>query len=558
MDVLYFVVLVGVLIFVHELGHFAWAKFFGVRVLRFSLGFGPRLIGFRRGETEYVLAAIPLGGYVRMFGESSADAVGPEEEERSFQGQPLWKKLIIVVAGPAMNLVFPIVLYFVVFLGDAELPPPVVGTVFPNTPAYGKLVPGDRILRVDGADVGTFYDVNRIVERSPGRQLAFSVDRGGETLTIPITPDLTRVAREPPELALYEDVGRIGIWKYQPSAVIGIASPSGPAAAARLRTFDVVVSAAGQPIDTWRTLERTLDANRGTSCPVTFLRPVRVDHALGGLVEMDVYEPRVTTLTPDPGTASGAERAGLESADLYVSDVTVGSPEHYMGLLRGDRLLTLDGRRTVNFRTFLEDLNAGRGDEHELAWRRGDEQMGARFRLQHERRVTDQGVPIDRYVVGMQHWVPMRTEPPTENESLLTYAVIRAFEKTWELTEVTVYTVIRLLQGRLSVDAIGGPLTIFEVAGEAAREGPSDYLSIMAFVSINLGLINLMPIPMLDGGHLIFFFFEGVSRRRLSPRVRQYASLAGLLVLIVLMVIAFKNDIERQWPELGDRFGSER
>ena len=123
MDVVYFIVLVGVLIFVHELGHFACAKFFGVRVLKFSLGFGPRLVGFTRGGTEYVLAALPLGGYVRMLGESPYDEVREEDRGRSFAEQALYKRVIIVGAGPAMNLAFPLVLFFVVFLGDATATP---------------------------------------------------------------------------------------------------------------------------------------------------------------------------------------------------------------------------------------------------------------------------------------------------------------------------------------------------------------------------------------------------------------------------------------------------
>src|SRR5690606_6684394 len=139
MEVVYFIVLVGVLIFVHELGHFFWAKFFGVRVLKFSLGFGPRIAGFTRGGTEYVIAAFPLGGYVRMLGESPSDEIKGADDGHAFSQQPLWKRMIIVIAGPAMNLVFPIALFFVVFLGDGEALPAVVGTVFPDQPADGVL-----------------------------------------------------------------------------------------------------------------------------------------------------------------------------------------------------------------------------------------------------------------------------------------------------------------------------------------------------------------------------------------------------------------------------------
>jgi len=552
MDLVYFVVLVGVLVFVHELGHFAWAKFFGVKVLKFSLGFGPRLAGFRKGDTEYVVAAIPLGGYVKMLGESPADVVRPEEEEQAFHTQPLWKKIVIVVAGPAMNLVFPILLFFVVYLGDAAVRPPIVGVVFPDRPADGVLEPGDAIREVDGNEVHSYDDVIRIVADNAGRELPFVVDRDGEEMSVRITPVRTRVAREPRALDLYDEVGRVGIGNTHPTAVVGVSSPSSPAGAARMRTFDYVVSARGEPIDRWIDLEDVLENNQGSLVPMTYLRPQRVDDALGGLVELDVYEPHVAQLTPEPGEGSGVGRAGLEPADLYVSHVIVGSPEHRMGLLPGDRLVSLDGEPVRLWATFIEDLKAGRGEEHELVWRRGDRRMSGRYRLRHERGVDEHGQPYDRYVVGIRNWVPMRVDPGVDNPDPIAHAARRSVDSTVEMAEVTVVAVWRLLQGRLSVSTIGGPITIFDVAGKTAREGPRDYLRLMAFISINLGLINLLPIPLLDGGHLLFFLFEGVTRRRVSPKVRRYASLAGLVVLVTLMVLAFVNDIERQWPRVSE------
>ena len=179
MDLVYFIVLVGVLIFVHESGHFLWAKLFGVRVLKFSLGFGPRIAGFTRGGTEYVIAAVPLGGYVRMLGENPHDQVTREEEPHAFHTQALWRRVVIVFAGPLMNLAFPLLLYFVVFLGTTELSPAIVGDVFPGQPAYGKLHTGDRIVAIDDEPIETFYDLTRLVAPQAGRTLSFTVERGG-------------------------------------------------------------------------------------------------------------------------------------------------------------------------------------------------------------------------------------------------------------------------------------------------------------------------------------------------------------------------------------------
>jgi regulator of sigma E protease len=548
MDVVYFIVLVGVLVFVHELGHFVWAKFFGVQVLRFSLGFGPRIAGFRRGGTEYVLAALPLGGYVRMLGEGPQDVVSPAEAHRSFAEQAIWKRFVIVVAGPVMNLMFPIVLYFVVALGDRELPPPVIGIVFPDRPADGKLEPGDRVLSIDGDEIRTFDDLVDIVEDHADDPLDFVVARGDREVRTSITPALVTRVRAP--LDLVERTGLIGVMPVHPEAVIGVPNPASPAGAARLQTFDVIVAARGRPIRRFIDLAAALAQNRGELVPLTYLRPQRIAGALGGLVDLDVYEPHVATVTPDPGEGHGLARAGLESAELYVSEVRAGSPEDRIGLRPGDRLVSLDGRPIRVWATFLEDLRVGGGRAHTLVWRRGGRELSARYALAHERGTTEYGQRYDRYAVSMRQWIPARSDPPVPNPSRLLYAVRESISSTAEVVELTVYSVVRLLQGRLSARSLGGPLQIFSYAGEAARSGTLDYLKLMAFISVNLGLINLLPIPLLDGGHLVFFLFELVARRPVPRRIREYASIAGLSVLVLLMVFAFANDLQRQWPSI--------
>lgn len=238
MDLVYFIVLVGVLIFVHESGHFLWAKLFGVRVLTFSLGFGPRVAGFTRGGTDYVIAAIPLGGYVRMLGENPHDKVRREDEAQAFCTQPVWRRVVIVFAGPLMNLLFPLLLYFMVFLGTTKLSPALIGDVFPGQPADGKLEPGDRITAIEGVPVQTFYDLTRVVSARAGQTLSFTIERDGETLTRPITPVAKRVERP---LDLSEEVGRIGVSVNRPLSIVGVTDATSPAAEAGIATFDWIV-----------------------------------------------------------------------------------------------------------------------------------------------------------------------------------------------------------------------------------------------------------------------------------------------------------------------------
>src|SRR5688572_21321097 len=165
MDLLYFVILTSSLIFVHELGHFLFAKAFGVKVITFSLGFGPKILRLRGRETEYCISLLPLGGYVKMLEESKSDLVLPEDRKRTFESLPVYKRIVIVLAGPVMNLVFPVLLYFAVFVGDGPFLPPTVGVVLPNHPADGKLEPGDRIMAVNGEEVGTFDELKRIIAK---------------------------------------------------------------------------------------------------------------------------------------------------------------------------------------------------------------------------------------------------------------------------------------------------------------------------------------------------------------------------------------------------------
>ena len=186
MDLLYFIILAGSLIFVHELGHFMVAKAFGVKVITFSLGFGPKVLRLRGRETEYCVGLFLLGGYVKMLEASKSDIVLPEDRHRTFESLPAYKRLLVVLAGPVMNLVFPVLLYFSVFVTDGPFLPPTVGIVLPGYPAEGKLIPGDRIMSADGQEIGTFDEFRRIVADNPGKPLRLKVFRNNKHTDVEI------------------------------------------------------------------------------------------------------------------------------------------------------------------------------------------------------------------------------------------------------------------------------------------------------------------------------------------------------------------------------------
>ncbi len=547
----YFVVLVGALIFVHELGHFTFAKIFGVKVLKFSLGLGPRVAGITRGDTEYVIGALPLGGFVRMLGESPTDVVAEADRGRAFGEQAIWKRVIIVLAGPLMNLAFPVALYFVVFLGDTELPPSVVGTVFPDHPADGVLLPGDRIIAVDGAEVSTLDELVAEFEGGSGRTFALTVLRDGSEVEVSLSPALRE---ELDFLDVRSEVGRIGTSPVFPIATIGITSPAQPAAAAGLRTFDRIVAVGGRPVDRWLELATILDGNRGSMLTMSYLRPVRLADSLGPLGELHLFEPHVATLTPEGGPGSGLERAGIEHSELYIWRVAAGSVAHRQGLAPGDRILSLDGDPVRRFSTITQRIDAEGAVPHTLVWRRGDQEMSCTLTPSVDRGSDEIGQTYERHGIGIENWAPDVAPDLVPNPSPIRYAMRHALRETRRMLRITATALVRLFQGRISVRTLGGPLSMYEGAGYAAREGPLDFLSFMAFISINLGLLNLLPVPVLDGGQLVFLGIEAVSRRPPSRRLRELASLAGLVVLVLVMVLAFTNDIERQWPAIEAAF----
>src|SRR6187401_1434986 len=219
MDLLYFIILVSTLIFVHELGHFMFAKAFGVKVLTFSLGFGPKVLRLRGRETEYCVGVLPLGGYVKMLEASKSDAVLPEDRARTFESLPAYKRVLIVLAGPLMNILFPVLLYFSVFVGDGPFLPPTVGVVLPGHPAEGKLFPGDRIMSVNGEEIGTFDELKRIIAKNPGRTLRLKVFRDNKHVDVEVVVEDTIERRE---LEIVERIGTIGIQPSPPAPVVGV------------------------------------------------------------------------------------------------------------------------------------------------------------------------------------------------------------------------------------------------------------------------------------------------------------------------------------------------
>ena len=544
------VLLLGGLIFVHELGHFLVAKSLGVKVVRFSIGFGPRLFGFRRGETEYRISLLPLGGYVKMAGDDPSEELAPEDRGRGFLEQPPWKRLVIAFAGPAANLVFPAIIYFALMVGQNGEPTagPVVGTVAPGSPAAeAGLRAGDRILSVQppGAPaepVRYFGDLRDLVSPHAGEPLTFRVERDGAAID-----PVTIVPASDEESNPIETIRRgvIGVTPFYAPALV---APARPGAAGPLEAFDLVVAVNGQKVRHLGELEHAL---RAAACNPVALEVVR---------EKPIALPGATLASFDPvklvdvPTCSDGRPTFLPadpSLSTFIAAVVPGSPADKAGLRRGDAIAAIDGKPV---RSFMRDVNAlgrvfqaGKPVKLELSDGRTATLVPAKesyvddlTKERMERLVLgfhpDRRALVDARALVVAE-VPL-SRGPVEMAQL-------AGRQLSEVVRLTVLGIQRIITGQISFKTVGGPIMLFSIASEAAEEGWASFLFKMALISVNLGLMNLLPIPVLDGGHIAQAMVEGVTRRPLSLRAREIANIVGIILLFTLMIFVFKNDIVR-------------
>jgi regulator of sigma E protease len=354
-----------------------------------------------------------------------------------------------------------------------------------------------------------------------------------------------KVVQKP--LDIVDKVGDIGVHSRRPAAVIGVSRTESAAYRAGLRTFDLVTEVRGRPVKTLADLEALLRDNRGETVPVTYLRPVPVRRGMGGLADFAVYESGVAALTPEAGHGDVVAKTGIEPADLYVADVPEGSAEWKADLRPGDRIVEVDQVEVTAWSQMHERLMAKPDKPHLITWLRGGQRKSGTIELRREDYIDEYGEHRPRFYVRMSTWSPSVPSTYVDSPPRLGYALKSALAETYDVVRLIVVGGVRIAQGKISISTLGGPITVYDVVGEERKKGVSYFVWAMAVISINLGLINLLPIPVLDGGHLLFFVFEALLRRPLPLRVREIASLVGMVLLVALMGIAFKNDVERRW-----------
>ena len=434
-----FLFVLGVLVFIHELGHFLLARWNGVRVLTFSLGFGPKLLKVQRGDTEYCVSAIPLGGYVKMAGENPDDPQTGSDDE--FMAKSKWQRFQILIAGPLMNIFLAVVLLAVVLMQGADVlafldQPAVVGAVQAGSPAErAGILPGDTITKFGTADVRTWEHLDMAVAARPERDVELTVIRNGSEVRLKVRPDLTELRTR--NDARFE-IGTIGV---------------------------------------------------------------------------------------------------LPDVNPSVSGLMAGEPAEQAGLKVGDVILAIDGQRMV-FRSQVAETIAKKtaGQPFEIRVRRD----GAEQTISVTPHARDGGTRV-----GMYMFDATRSYRPTPIE-----AIGMSVSRNFEMAGLILATLKDLFTGEASPKQLMGPVGIAQLSGESAQAGWIALLTLMASISLNLGLLNLMPIPVLDGGHIFIMAIETISRRDFSLQMKEKMLFVGFVLLMTLMVTVIYNDLTRiTWIE---------
>ena len=572
--------MLGILIIAHELGHFLIAKACGVRVLKFSIGFGPP-IGFgrmrmrwERGGTEYVVGWIPLGGFVRMLGEPMPgdenfvapipDDVRPDE---FLESKPVWQKLSIVFAGPAMNLLLPIVCLMGILWVGLPRPNAVVGMVEANSPAnLAGLLVGDRIVSLDG-DVVEWWDevILPIREREAGGTLDLEIERD-QVISHVEVPLGKQTARD--RFGSVVDHGWIGVGHRRLAAVVGVPRESSAAARAGLRSGDRIIAVGDVDIEDWQALGRIHEdaaraarESRGKGVVWHVQRQLAAVTDLGEATDGPGEEAETS---PGDATAPDSEEfalslpplatlegLGLLPATILVAFVTPDRPAALAGLQPGDLVLSVDGAPIGSFGSFVSRVQTSGGRELEIAFSRDGRVSTVRLRAREETVAGPyeiEGMEERVYQIGLA--AAVSSLPGASSVQQLRNpleSLPRAVEMSWQMTTEYLQGLGKLFTGEVGVDRLSGPIGIARIARKSLDRGWLDYLSMMMLISINLGILNLLPIPILDGGQAVIYGIEGIKRSPLSMRSREIATSIGFGLLVLLMARAFWNDLTPTW-----------
>lgn len=547
-----FIVLLGPLVFVHEFGHFLFAKLFKVRVDTFSMGFGPKFFKKKWGETEYCLSAIPLGGYVKLYGQDPTEQIEPHLRHRALNNLDAWKRFLVFVGGPLFNFLFAIVVFAVMLMvGEPHLAP-VVARVEPGSQAYvAGFRSGDVITAVDRQVVTKFSEVDKIISESQGKQLTFRVKRGSvandknaafkEIKTTPQPAPGMSIYGEPVEVGEIEGLSNAGRY-----TTIGVTNPGSAAAKAGLKTGDEIVTFNGTRVKSWEQLEPMV--NSALAAGQKSFKFGIVPHEVGYWSPESRPEAATQAATEVTLPARSLESLGLHSSEMIVSSLVAGSPAQVAGIEPGDRLVSIDGRRVPSFqdlRTRVQKAGEAKG-KFELAVERDGKIVRKEVVPTSTVAKDPIGNEVKQFMMGV-YPLFVQAEPEMFVERIFNpiTLTVEAWSRALDLSAKSLISIKKLFFREVSMGTLGGPILIGKLAGDSMSRGISSFLKVMALISISLAIFNILPIPILDGGHIFLLGIEVIRGKPITLRQTEVVQQVGLSLIVLLLVVVLFNDITR-------------
>jgi regulator of sigma E protease len=549
--VLPFVLLLGILVFVHELGHYLVAIWCGVRVEVFSLGFGKKLFSYKRGHTVYCVSAVPLGGYVKMFGEQGSESVITDEDKKvSFSHKNPWQRIAIVLAGPMMNFLFAVLVFAVISqVGEQTRAPLVAAVTAQSTAEKAGLKAGDRILQVNSQPVRSYEEFQKILNKNKGSEVQALVrdTLGAEkTLTLPVTS-----TNNPNIFSLESQLGQVeGIEPLAMGTGVGVI-PGSAAYKAGIRSGDEIVSVNGEKVRLWTDLENRLQSAKQNVS-------IEVERPSAELDENDLPKSKSTLKfeIAQKDLKSSLVELGLEQPQLYLGSVVKGSPAAEAGIQPYDKIVAINSKPVTKWLEVLETIKAYDGKEPlNISIVRPqsdnvDQAVAAKTEIVKKvtPKVTEQttafGATDKRYTLGiitsMSYAEPEMVKVAASNPI---EALVNGTIRTVDVSVMTMMSFVKLFQGQVSPKNLGGMVSIGKVAKDSFEVGPQAFFMTMGILSVSLFILNLMPIPVLDGGHLVFYVIEVIKGSPLSLKKMEIAQQVGFVLLLGLMILAQFNDI---------------
>lgn len=532
-----FVMILLPLVVIHELGHYFFARIFGVKAEVFSIGFGPRLLGRKWGDTDWRISAIPLGGYVKILGEEVDAKLSEEDWPRSLHAQQSWKRFFIFFGGPLFNFLMAVVIFMVILmLGEPQVSNVIGRVVKKSVAEKAGLQNGDIVLSVGNKKVKKLEDMTDIISKNPDQLLVFEILRpeGKKHCWMPVHI----VSQD--GYTLYGERQSVGVVKgllsHPRSTHLGVSNPLSIAGRAGLITGDQIQAVNHSPLSNWEEWEHIYSGfDPETSVVLTILH--------------DGKEREVVLKKPSRSANDMEIDWGLFSSELFVEKVLPHSPAEGAGIQKGDRIVSVSNEMVYSFFELKEKIQdiSEMGGKIEIKWERRGQYLDAFIvpTANHGRDLRDLKKRVD-YTIGVTPWVTLVPLPTVIERTFNPWTLlVKSSERMAIMTYRNFVSLKKIMMGDVSVNTLGGPIMIGKIAGESLSRGLIIFLTNMALFSIGLGVLNVLPIPVLDGGHLLLLAVEAIRGKPLTLKETEIVQSIGLVLILILMGIAFWNDFAR-------------